>query len=131
MTVEEIYELTAIDPWFLRQMQGLLETEKFLKRSKLEQLTADDLWRVKQQGFSDAQIAYATKTTDDQVRAYRQSLGVVPVYKTVDTCAAEFEAYTPYYYSTYERPVEQINPETGEVEPLPPQSEVLPPASRG
>ncbi|RMH67084.1 MAG: carbamoyl-phosphate synthase large subunit, partial [Cyanobacteria bacterium J003] len=107
MTVEEVYELTAIDPWFLRQMQGLLETEKFLKRSKLEQLTADDLWRIKQQGFSDAQIAYATKTTDDQVRTYRQSLGVIPVYKTVDTCAAEFEAYTPYYYSTYERPVEQ------------------------
>ncbi|MDR5639974.1 MULTISPECIES: carbamoyl-phosphate synthase large subunit [unclassified Thermosynechococcus] len=127
MTVEEVYELTAIDPWFLRQLQGLLETEKFLKRSKLEQLTADDLWRVKQQGFSDAQIAYATKTTDDQVRAYRQSLGVVPVYKTVDTCAAEFEAYTPYYYSAYERPVEQINPDTGDVELLPPQSEVLPP----
>ncbi|MFN4280517.1 carbamoyl-phosphate synthase large subunit [Thermosynechococcus sp.] len=127
MTVEEVYELTAIDPWFLRQMQGLLDTEKFLKRSTLEQLTADDLWRVKQQGFSDAQIAYATKTTEDEVRAYRQSLGVVPVYKTVDTCAAEFEAYTPYYYSTYERPPEQINPDTGEVEVLPPQSEVLPP----
>lgn len=61
------------------------------------------------------------------MRAYRQSLGVVPVYKTVDTCAAEFEAYTPYYYSTYERPVEQINPDTGDVELLPPQSEVLPP----
>ncbi len=128
MTVEEIYELTAIDPWFLRQMQDLLETEKFLKRTKLEQLTAADFWRIKQQGFSDAQIAYATKTTDDQVRAYRQSLGVIPVYKTVDTCAAEFEAYTPYYYSTYEQPSERINLDTGEIEPVPPESEVLPPA---
>ncbi|WP_448533263.1 carbamoyl-phosphate synthase large subunit [Parathermosynechococcus lividus] len=127
MTVEEVYELTAIDPWFLRQLQGLLETEKFLKRTKLEQLSAAELWRIKQQGFSDAQIAYATKTTDDQVRAYRQSLGVVPVYKTVDTCAAEFEAYTPYYYSTYEQPTERINPDTGELEAQPPESEVLPP----
>ncbi|ATS18838.1 carbamoyl phosphate synthase large subunit [Parathermosynechococcus lividus PCC 6715] len=127
MTVEEVYELTAIDPWFLRQLQGLLETEKFLKRSKLEQLSAAELWRIKQQGFSDAQIAYATKTTDDQVRAHRQSLGVVPVYKTVDTCAAEFEAYTPYYYSTYEQPTERINPDTGELEAQPPESEVLPP----
>ncbi|XFA72177.1 carbamoyl-phosphate synthase large subunit [Thermosynechococcaceae cyanobacterium Okahandja] len=127
MSVEEIYELTAIDPWFLRQMQGLLETEKLLKRTKLEQLTAADLWQIKQQGFSDAQIAYATKTTDDQVRAYRQSLGVVPVYKTVDTCAAEFEAYTPYYYSAYEQPTERINLDTGELEVQPPESEVLPP----
>lgn len=127
MSVEEIYELTAIDPWFLRQLQGLLETEKFLKRTKLEHLSADDLWRIKQQGFSDAQIAYATKTTDDQVRAYRQALGVVPVYKTVDSCAAEFEAYTPYYYSTYERPTERIDPDTGELVAQPPESEVLPP----
>jgi carbamoyl-phosphate synthase large subunit len=57
---------------------------------------------IKRQGFSDRQIAFATKTTEDEVRAYRKGLGVVPAYKTVDTCAAEFEALTPYYYSTYE-----------------------------
>lgn len=102
MSVEEIYELTAIDPWFLHQLQGLLETEKFLKRTSLEKLSASELFAIKRQGFSDRQIAYATKTSEDTVRSYRQQLGVLPVYKTVDTCAAEFEAFTPYYYSTYE-----------------------------
>ena len=102
MSVEEIYELTGIDPWFLDKMQQLLETEKFLKRTPLGQLTKEQLYEVKRQGFSDRQIAFATKTNEDQVRAYRLELGVKVVYKTVDTCAAEFEAYTPYHYSTYE-----------------------------
>ncbi len=102
MSVEEIYELTGIDPWFLDKMQQLLETEKFLKRTPLGQLTKEQFYEVKRQGFSDRQIAFATKTNEDQVRAYRLELGVKVVYKTVDTCAAEFEAYTPYHYSTYE-----------------------------
>ncbi|MGK7875106.1 MAG: carbamoyl-phosphate synthase large subunit [Xenococcaceae cyanobacterium] len=102
MTVEEIYELTAIDIWFLDKMQELLETEKFLKLTPLHQLTKEQMRFVKQQGFSDVQIAFATKTTEDEVRQWRKQLGVVPVYKLVDTCAAEFEAFTPYYYSTYE-----------------------------
>ncbi|MCT7975742.1 carbamoyl-phosphate synthase large subunit [Laspinema olomoucense] len=107
MTVEEIYELTCIDPWFLDKFQELLETEKFLKRSQLEDLTKEQLYAIKRQGFSDRQIAFATKTHEDQVRAYRVGLGVKPVYKLVDTCAAEFEALTPYYYSTYEEESEQ------------------------
>ncbi|MDJ0677080.1 MAG: carbamoyl-phosphate synthase large subunit, partial [Calothrix sp. MO_167.B42] len=98
----EIYELTAIDPWFLDKMEQLLGVEKFLKRTPLRQLTKEQMYAVKRDGFSDRQIAYATKTKEDEVRAYRQELGVIPVYKTVDTCAAEFEAFTPYYYSTYE-----------------------------
>ena len=102
MSVEDIYELTGIDPWFLDRMEQLLETEKFLKRTPLQHLTKEKLYAVKQQGFSDRQIAFATKTGEDEVRAYRQQLGVIPVYKTVDTCAAEFEAFTPYHYSTYE-----------------------------
>ncbi len=102
MTGEEIYELTGIDPWFLDKFQELLETEKLLKRTPLESLTKEKLYAIKQQGFSDRQIAYASKKTEDQVRSYRQQLGVLPVYKLVDTCAAEFEAMTPYYYSTYE-----------------------------
>lgn len=108
MTVEEIFELTAIDPWFLDKMQELLEVEKFLKRSKLASLDAATMLRVKQQGFSDRQIAYATKTTEGEVRNYRKSLEVIPVYKTVDTCAAEFEAFTPYYYSAYEQGAERV-----------------------
>lgn len=108
MTVEEIYELTAIDPWFLDKFADLLETEKFLKRTPLKSLTKENLWDVKRQGYSDRQIAFATKTTEDEVRAYRKQLGVVAVYKVVDTCAAEFEALTPYYYSTYEEETEVI-----------------------
>ncbi|PMB05727.1 carbamoyl phosphate synthase large subunit [Fischerella thermalis CCMEE 5196] len=106
LSIEEIYELTGIDPWFLEKMQELLEIEKFLKRTSLQQLTKEQMYEVKRQGFSDRQIAYATKTTEDEVRAYRKQLGVIPVYKTVDTCAAEFEAFTPYYYSTYEEETE-------------------------
>ena len=102
LTVEEIYELTSIDPWFLTHLEGLLETEKFLKRTALTALTREQMLAIKRQGFSDRQLAFATNTNEDQVRQYRKGLGVTPVYKTVDTCAAEFEAFTPYYYSTYE-----------------------------
>jgi len=102
MSVEEVYELTCIDPWFLDKFQDLLETEKFLKRTQLSDLNPAQLLDIKRQGFSDRQIAFATKTNEDEVRAYRKQLGVIPAYKLVDTCAAEFEAKTPYYYSTYE-----------------------------
>ncbi|WP_421655506.1 carbamoyl-phosphate synthase large subunit [Leptothermofonsia sp. ETS-13] len=115
MSVEEIFELTSIDPWFLDKMQELLETEKFLKRTPLKSLTSEQMFAVKRQGFSDRQIAFATKTTEDEVRAYRKSLGIVPVYKTVDTCAAEFEALTPYYYSTYEEESEILPSEKRKV----------------
>jgi carbamoyl-phosphate synthase large subunit len=108
MGVAEIYEITGIDPWFLNEMQDLLETEVFLKQTQLAALDHDTLWSIKQQGFSDRQIAYATHTPEDDVRAYRKSLGVIPAYKTVDTCAAEFEALTPYYYSTYEAETEVL-----------------------
>ncbi|MEA5535100.1 carbamoyl-phosphate synthase large subunit [Crocosphaera sp. XPORK-15E] len=110
MTVEEIYELTAIDIWFLDKLQDLIETEKVLKQTPLKQMTAPQMRLVKQKGFSDRQIAFATKTTEDEVRAYRKSLGIIPVYKVVDTCAAEFEAFTPYYYSTYEPDETEVTP---------------------
>ena len=106
MSIDDIYELTGIDPWFLWQLQDLLSTERVLKRHQLQTLDAQTLWTIKQKGFSDRQIAYATKTSEDEVRQYRKGLGIVPTYKTVDTCAAEFEAFTPYYYSTYERSFE-------------------------
>jgi carbamoyl-phosphate synthase large subunit len=102
LDLEEIYELTGIDPWFLHHFANLLETEKWLKRISLQDITAAQMKAIKQQGFSDRQIAFAKGVTEDEVRALRDALGVRPVYKTVDTCAAEFEAYTPYYYSTYE-----------------------------
>ncbi|AFY52996.1 carbamoyl-phosphate synthase large subunit [Rivularia sp. PCC 7116] len=108
ISIEEIYELTGIDPWFLDKMQQLLDVEKFIKRNSLQQLTKEQLHEIKQYGFSDKQIAFATKTTEDEVREKRKQLGIIPVYKTVDTCAAEFEAFTPYHYSSYEEESEVI-----------------------
>ncbi|AFZ46464.1 carbamoyl-phosphate synthase large subunit [Cyanobacterium stanieri PCC 7202] len=102
MSVEEIHGLSAIDPWFLDKMEEIVEIEKFMKRTPLKQISEEEMLEIKKQGFSDHQIAFATKTKEDEVREYRKSLGVLPVYKLVDTCAAEFEAFTPYYYSTYE-----------------------------
>ncbi|NJM98159.1 MAG: carbamoyl-phosphate synthase large subunit, partial [Phormidesmis sp. RL_2_1] len=102
LTVEEIYELTAIDIWFLDKFEALLKIEKFMKRTPLPDITKAQMLAIKQAGFSDKQIAFAAKTTEDIVRVYRKSLDVIPVYKMVDTCAAEFESTTPYYYSTYE-----------------------------
>ncbi len=128
MTVEEVYELTAIDPWFLDKLAELLETERFLKKTPLKSLNREQLYAVKQQGFSDRQIAYATKTTEDEVRAYRKSLGILPTYKTVDTCAAEFEALTPYYYSTYESEVLELS--QGEAAVAKVETEILPSEKR-
>ena len=113
MSPEEIHELTAIDMWFLDKFQEILETEKIIKSKSLKELTAAEMREVKQKGFSDYQIAFATKTTEDEVRKYRKSLGIVPVYKLVDTCAAEFESSTPYYYSTYEEGETEIEPSDG------------------
>jgi carbamoyl-phosphate synthase large subunit len=129
MTVEEIYELTAIDPWFLDKFQELLDTEKFLRKTALNQISRAQLYAIKQEGFSDRQIAFATKTSEDEVRAYRKDLGIIPVYKTVDTCAAEFEALTPYYYSTYESEAIELT-EAREEKTASVETEVLPSTRR-
>lgn len=102
MSLDEIQDLTFIDPWFLSQLRELLQAEKFLESVKLSDLSKDDLYEVKRRGFSDKQIAYVTKTTELEVRAHRLEQGVKPAYKRVDTCAAEFEANTPYLYSSYD-----------------------------
>ncbi len=106
LTVEEIHELTSIDPWFLDKLADLLATEKFLLAQGCDTISREEMWKIKRQGFSDRQIAYATHTDEDTVRSYRKSLNVIPAYKLVDTCAAEFAAMTPYYYSTYEEETE-------------------------
>ncbi|MDJ1178248.1 carbamoyl-phosphate synthase large subunit [Roseofilum sp. BLCC_M91] len=102
MSVEEIYELTGIDRWFLDKFESILEGERFLKRTPLLNIDRSQMYSIKQLGFSDIQIGFATGTPPATVRSRRLELGVKPVYKTVDTCAAEFEAFTPYHYSTYE-----------------------------
>lgn len=103
MSVAEIAELSKIDPWFLQKMQELVDLELSIKGKTLAEISSTALRHLKQMGFSDRQLAYLTNSSEDQVRTYRKQLGVLPVYKTVDTCAAEFEALTPYHYSCYER----------------------------
>ncbi len=102
MTVKEIYELTHIDNWFLEHLSGIVEMENFLRTKTPETVSADEMLQAKQFGFSDRQMATIWDTNEIAVRDLRKSQGVVATFKSVDTCAAEFEAYTPYYYSTYE-----------------------------
>ena len=101
-SIEEIYNLTSIDPWFLNNFKQLVETEASIKEAGFHGLEKDFLRKIKQQGFSDFHIGHLTGTTEDDIRELRLKQNTVPVYKLVDTCAAEFEAFTPYYYSTYE-----------------------------
>ncbi|GKV28789.1 hypothetical protein SLEP1_g37794 [Rubroshorea leprosula] len=102
MKVDEIFELSFIDKWFLTQLRELVDAEQFLLSRGLSNLTKDDFYEVKKRGFSDKQIAFATKSSEKEVRAKRVALGITPAYKRVDTCAAEFEANTPYMYSSYD-----------------------------
>ncbi|MDX2256420.1 MAG: carbamoyl-phosphate synthase large subunit [Pseudanabaenaceae cyanobacterium bins.39] len=102
LSVQAIFELTNIDPWFLQKMREITDMELSIKGRKLDTILKPEMLEIKRMGFSDRQIAYLTGTNEDAVRTYRKSLGVIPSYKTVDTCAAEFEALTPYHYSTYE-----------------------------
>jgi carbamoyl-phosphate synthase large subunit len=94
-TINRVNELTRIDPWFLENIRQIVGEEKTIASGEY------NLRRAKQYGFSDRQLAFLTKSTESDVRAKRIRDGVVPTYRLVDTCAAEFEAYTPYYYSTY------------------------------
>ncbi|MBL6723523.1 MAG: carbamoyl-phosphate synthase large subunit [Rubripirellula sp.] len=103
MSSSEIHSITNIDIWFLDHLAQIVEEENQLREiGSLEAIDADQMRHAKRNGFSDRQIACMTGTTELKVRARRLELGVKPVYKSVDTCSAEFEAYTPYYYSTYE-----------------------------
>ncbi|HLW68209.1 MAG TPA: carbamoyl-phosphate synthase large subunit [Gemmataceae bacterium] len=110
MTVEEIHKLSHIDPWFLHHIRELVETEDQLRAfHSIEEAGPQLVLRAKKQGFSDPQLAFIWNTHDTEVRRYRQANGIEAVFKLVDTCAAEFEAFTPYYYSTYETPVKTVS----------------------
>jgi carbamoyl-phosphate synthase large subunit len=102
MTVEEVYALTKIDKWFLVQIEEIVKIELELETHSLPELSKDEIKQLKQKGFSDRRLAKLLKTDENAVRAFRHSLGVRPVYKRVDTCAAEFATNTAYMYSTYE-----------------------------
>jgi carbamoyl-phosphate synthase large subunit len=101
-TVAQIHELTAIDPWFLDQMREVIEFESQLRGSSLDQVEPAQLRRAKRYGISDIQLARDWKTTEIAVREKRKEVGVRAVFNRVDTCAAEFESFTPYLYSSYE-----------------------------
>lgn len=107
-SVEEVYKISYIDPWFLGQVKEIIELEEELEQFSLGTIPAEKLLEAKKLGFSDYQIAFLLKSKEDEVRKKRKELGIKPVYKMVDTCAAEFEAYTPYFYSTYEQENEAL-----------------------
>src|SRR5712664_514020 len=116
--INEIYRLSRIDPWFLDQLKQVMEIQEQIMSEppavaggltdsqhnvpKLENIPLDLLRAFKEAALSDRRLAYLTRRTEDEVRAHRKSLGLIPVYKRVDTCGAEFESFTPYLYSTYE-----------------------------
>nr|QKY14860.1 carbamoyl phosphate synthase, small subunit (CARP) [Polytomella parva] len=112
LTNDDIFSMTKIDPWWLSQMRDLHETKIWAKTKKLNELTFEEFSGLKKKGFSDSQIARYTGTTSKQVRERRYALNVIPAFKRVDTCAAEFEANTPYMYSTYDGSSE-CSPTTG------------------
>ncbi|HUP66221.1 MAG TPA: carbamoyl-phosphate synthase large subunit [Thermoanaerobaculia bacterium] len=108
ISIDEIYAASAIDPWFLVHLQSIVSMESEIREHAARVAAGDGalgpmLFHWKREGFSDRQISLLTSTTEAHVRAFRQKIGIRPVYKRVDTCAAEFMASTPYLYSTYER----------------------------
>ncbi len=102
LSVDEVFALTKIDPWFLVQIEEIVKIELELETTTLEAITAEELRALKKKGFSDRRLAKLLKTTEHVVRARRHALNVRPVYKRVDTCAAEFSTDTAYMYSCYE-----------------------------
>jgi len=101
-STEELHDITAIDPWFLAQLQAVVKVEGFIRGRDLSSLTKAELLECKRRGLSDAQIAHLTGALESEARARRLDLGVTATFKAVDTCGGEFAANTPYYYKTYE-----------------------------
>ena len=101
-SVEEIYNYTKIDPWFLNNIKQLVEFEEDFGKCSIGSLTKEKLYAAKRYGYSDVQIGYLCGCNEEQIRSARKKYSVIATFKPVDTCAAEFEAYTPYYYSSYE-----------------------------
>src|SRR6185295_5802788 len=101
-TIQELIDLTRIDPWFLHEMKEIADMMRDFSGNSLENIPAELLREAKRSGFSDTRLARLLKTKPQQVAEARYRENIVPVYKRVDTCAAEFESYTPYLYSTYE-----------------------------
>lgn len=101
-SIKDISKLSSIDPWFIQQIHEIVEMEKEIKSSAYP-LPSDLLFEAKRHGFSDRQIAYLKEKNENEIRQLRKKLNILPTYKVVDTCAGEFPALTPYFYSTYEK----------------------------
>jgi carbamoyl-phosphate synthase large subunit len=108
-TIDQVHEPTRMDPWFLRQFAEIVELKQLAAKSGLEGLTPGIMRQLKRAGFGDQEIALAVDASESAVRERRRSQALTPVYKRVDTCAAEFESFTPYLYSSYE-PTCESNP---------------------
>lgn len=110
-SVEEVGDMTRVDPWFLYQISDIVEMENLISTKMLSEIDRELMFEIKRFGFSDIQIAWLVvdNVTEDEVRTYRKSLDVIPVYALVDTCAGEFPAQTPYFYSTYETSNESVS----------------------
>src|SRR6056297_1059918 len=106
MSVDEVHGYSGVDPWFLVQIEDIVRTENGLKKLALGQIDREQMFSLKRKGFSDARLAVLFGVSESEVRAHRHGLGIRPVYKRVDTCAAEFVAETAYMYSTYEEECE-------------------------
>lgn len=113
ISIDEIYCISGIDKWFINQINEISIVENRIRRSRKTELNYDVLVEAKQYGFSDMQLSYLTGKTEDSIRKLRKKKDIVPVSKAVDTCSAEFESYTPYFYSTYETEDEVLNKKTG------------------
>jgi carbamoyl-phosphate synthase large subunit len=105
-SIEEVHRLTRIDRWFLEQLQDVMLVQKRIESRKLGDIPVEVLRKSKEFGLSDRRLSFLTGSTEAEVREHRKSLGIVPVYKRVDTCGAEFESFTPYLYSTFEEECE-------------------------
>ncbi len=114
-SLEDIHAITWIDPWFLAQIEDLVRSEEVIRDCTLESLQKDQLWRLKRKGFSDSRIATLLNEPESRVRKHRHALGIRPVYKRVDTCAAEFATSTAYLYSTYEEECEAAPTERNKI----------------
>jgi carbamoyl-phosphate synthase large subunit len=106
MSIDEVYQYSCVDPWYLVQIKDIVETESSLKTVVLEEMAHQQMFALKRKGFSDERLAVLLGVSETEVREHRQGLGIRPVYKRVDTCAAEFASATAYMYSTYEEECE-------------------------
>jgi carbamoyl-phosphate synthase large subunit len=105
-SIEEIYRLTKIDPWFLTQLKQVMDLQEMIEGKTLDELPTEILLTAKEYALSDRRISFLTGSDEIAVREHRKSLGIAPVYKRVDTCGAEFKSFTPYLYSTFEEECE-------------------------